>query len=71
MPPHGAELGTSKDWYGCYIILLKLQMTFHLGLDATKNMHFFKKSFKWKLLEIEFCIKKAPSANVYLPMERS
>ncbi len=49
LSPYRAEPGASKDWYGCYIILLKLQMTFHLGHDATKNMHFFKKKLQMKV----------------------
>ncbi len=29
----------------------------HLGLNAAKNAHYFKKSIKWKLFKIEFCTK--------------
>ncbi len=29
----------------------------HFGLNAAKNMHYFKKSIQWKLFKIEFCTK--------------
>ncbi len=48
MSPHRAELGPSERliWLWLLYLLLKLQMTFQLGLDATKNMYFFEKRFK-------------------------
>ncbi len=30
----------------------------HLGFNAAKNTHYFKKSIKWKLFKTEFCTKK-------------
>ncbi len=42
---------------------------FSLGLDAAKNMHRIKKSFKQKLFEIEFRTQKSSSAYVCLPPE--
>ncbi len=46
-PPHGVELGGSKDWYDWkYYNVLKLQITFTLGLNADKNTDYMEKSFK-------------------------
>ncbi len=57
-PSPGAELGASKDWYGCYNMVLKLQITLNLGLSAAKNTLYFKKNFKWNLFKIKFLTKK-------------
>ncbi len=53
-----------------YYLVLKLQITFNLGL-LPKIRITSKKNFKWKLFKIEFCLEKSASACVYLPMERS
>ncbi len=37
---------------------------FNLGLNAAKNAHQIRKSFKQKLCEIEFCTKKSTSARI-------
>ncbi len=41
-------------WLWLLYLLLRLQMTFHLGLDATKNTYVFKKRFKRKWSKLNF-----------------
>ncbi len=53
-----------------YYILLKLQITFILGLNAAKNTH-PKKTFEWKLFGNEFRTKKSENAYLHLPPEWS
>ncbi len=71
LSPHGAELGPSKDWYASYIIWYLNCKLHSFGLNAAKNIHDFKQSFKWKLFKIKFRAEKSASAYVYLPMEWS
>ncbi len=52
-----------------YYDVEKRQITFNLGLNASKNTYHMKKSFKQKLFGIEFRTKKSASAYVYLPSE--
>ncbi len=50
-----------------YFNVIKQGSTFALGLHAAKNTHYIRKSFKKKLLSIEFCIRKYMGAHVYHP----
>ncbi len=45
----------------------KCEIRFTLGLNAAKNTHYIKKSFKWKLFGIEFRTKKSVGTYVSLP----
>ncbi len=48
-------------------IVQKWKNTFTFALNAAKNTHYPKKSFKWKFFSIEFQTKKSARAYVYLP----
>ncbi len=59
--PYGAELGASKDWYGCYMVL-KLQIAFNLCL-LPKICITSKKASHKSCSELNF-VQKSPRVHM-------
>ncbi len=64
LPQSGAKGLERLTWLKYYIIL-KQQITFNLGLNTAKNMHYIKKSFKYKLSRIKFRTKFNPTQLLF------
>ncbi len=65
--PQSGARGLKRLIWLLYYMVLKLQITFNLELNAAKNTHYFKKSIKWKLFKIEFVPKVQERVRLFPP----